>query len=239
MAVTAALLRELHRLRRQLADLRERHDRGPKQIRAHEANVKRAEDEAAKVKADATAARKAVDAKHLTLRSKEDKINGLQGKLSACSTNREYQALTEQIAADKVAMSVLEDEILDSLGKVDEFKVHVATAEQHVDKAKEEAAKVRASVDAQRASLESEMARIEAELKEKEVDLPDDFRQNYERIVRAKGDDALAEVEGDCCGGCYQQLTPNMVSHLKLAVAIACKSCGRLLYYPESEVAKK
>lgn len=234
MSVTATLLRELHRLHRQLADLRERHERGPKQIKAHEANVKRADEELNKVKGDALAARKAVDTKQLTLRAKEDKIAGLNGKLGACSTNREYQALTEQIAADKVAMSVLEDEILDALGKVDEFKVHVATAEQNVGKAKDEAARVRAGIESQRAALEAEMARLDAELKTAEVDLPEDFRQNYDRIVRAKGDDALAEVEGDCCGGCYQQLTPNMVSHLKLAVAIACKSCGRLLYYAES-----
>ena len=52
MTVTAAVLRELHRLHRQLADLRERHERGPKQIRAHEANVKKMEEEAARVKGE-------------------------------------------------------------------------------------------------------------------------------------------------------------------------------------------
>jgi hypothetical protein len=233
MSVTAALLRELHRCHRQLADLRERHERGPKQIRAHEANVKRLDDELAKVKADALAARKAVDTKQLNLRGKEDKIASLNAKLSACSTNREYQALLEQISADKVAMSVLEDEILDALGKVDDFKARVAKAEQHLAKGKEEADKVRAAVDAQRSSIETDIARVEAELKQLEVDLPADFRDGYDRVVRAKGDDALAEVEGDCCGGCYQQLTPNMLSHLKLAVAVACKSCGRMLYFPE------
>lgn len=233
MSVTAALLRELHRCHRQLADLRERHERGPKQIRAHETNVKRLEDELAKVKAEALGARKAVDGKQLTLRAKEDKIANLNGRLSGCSTNREYQALLEQIAADKVAMSVLEDEILDALGKVDEFKARVAQAEQHLAKGKEEAGKVRAAVEEQRAQIEADIARVEAELKQLEVDLPADFRQNYDRVVRAKGDDALAEVEGDCCGGCYQQMTPNMLSQLKLAVAVACKSCGRLLYFRE------
>jgi predicted nucleic acid-binding Zn-ribbon protein len=233
MSVTAALLRELHRCHRQLADLRERQERGPKQIRAHETNVKRLEDEVAKVKAEALDARKAVDSKQLTLRSKEDKIAGLNGRLSGCSTNREYQALIEQIAADKVAMSVLEDEILDALGKVDESKAHVLKAEQHLAKGKEEAEKVRAGVDAQRSLIEADIARVDAELKQLEVDLPNEFRDNYDRIVRAKGDDALAEVEGDCCGGCYQQMTPNMLSHLKLAVAVACKSCGRLLYFGE------
>ena len=41
--VSLAVLRTLHRLHRQLADLREQDQRGPKQIRANEANVARCE----------------------------------------------------------------------------------------------------------------------------------------------------------------------------------------------------
>ena len=43
MTVTAEVLRELHRIHRQLSDLRDRHQRGPKQLRASEASVKKME----------------------------------------------------------------------------------------------------------------------------------------------------------------------------------------------------
>ena len=43
MTISADVLRELHRIHRQLADLRERLDRGPRQIRAREANVTQSE----------------------------------------------------------------------------------------------------------------------------------------------------------------------------------------------------
>ena len=39
MSVTAAALKELHHIHQLLADLREKVERGPKQIRAREANV--------------------------------------------------------------------------------------------------------------------------------------------------------------------------------------------------------
>ena len=39
MSVTAAALRELHQIHQQLAELRDRLERGPKQVRAREANV--------------------------------------------------------------------------------------------------------------------------------------------------------------------------------------------------------
>ena len=53
MAVSAAALRELHRIHRQLADLRERSDRGPKQIKARESNLGRLAEELTKVQAEA------------------------------------------------------------------------------------------------------------------------------------------------------------------------------------------
>ncbi len=43
MAVTATTLRELHRIHRQLSDLRERLDLGPKQVRSRTAGVAQAE----------------------------------------------------------------------------------------------------------------------------------------------------------------------------------------------------
>ena len=56
------------------------------------------------------------------LRSGEGKILELETKLNQSSTNREYQALKDQIAADNMANSVLADEILEAMERVDGFK---------------------------------------------------------------------------------------------------------------------
>jgi predicted nucleic acid-binding Zn-ribbon protein len=40
---------------------------------------------------------------------------------------------------------------------------------------------------------------------------------------------------GEFCGGCFQQVTPNMTSQLRLSKAVFCKSCGRLLYLPDAK----
>ena len=130
MAFNAAALRELHRIHRQLSDLRERLDRGPKQIKARQATVAAAEERLAKTQAEFKAARVAIDQKQLLLKTGEGKIIDLKVKLNACSTNREYQALRDQIAADEMANSVLADEILEALEKADLFKHSIAEAEQ-------------------------------------------------------------------------------------------------------------
>ena len=121
MAVTAAALRELHRIHQQLTDLRERMERGPKQIKAREANLARLAEELTKLQAEHKAARVRSDQKQLLLKSGEEKIESLKVKLNAAASNREYQALKDQIAADQMAGSVLADEILEAMEKIDEL----------------------------------------------------------------------------------------------------------------------
>ena len=100
MSLTAAALRELHRIHQQLTDLRERLDRGPKQVRIRTAAVAHAEEQSAKAHYDIKTARVAMDSKQLLLKSGEGKIIDLKVKLNQANTNREYQALRDQIAAD-------------------------------------------------------------------------------------------------------------------------------------------
>ena len=141
MSVTAGVLRELHRIHRQLSDLRERLDRGPKQIKARETNIARLEAELAQLKADVKTARVATDQRQLLLKSGESKILDLKAKLNAANSNREYQALKDQIAADEMANSVLADEILEAMEKIDAFAPLVADAEHKLAKGREELSK--------------------------------------------------------------------------------------------------
>ncbi|MEX2140272.1 MAG: phospholipase [Pirellulales bacterium] len=233
MSLTAAALRELHRLHQQLGDLRDRLERGPKQVRVRQANVAQAEEKLAHAHAEVKAGRILTDQKQLQLKTGEAKIADLKGKLNAAQTNREYQALKEQIAAAEMANSVLADEILEALEKVDQLKLGIHEADETLAKTKEELAKAQQTVATQEETLLGERRRVEANLKEAEEALPADFRDAYNRIVKAKGQDAMAPVEGESCGGCYQNLTTNMITDLMMSRVVFCKICGRLLYLPE------
>jgi len=233
MLVAAAVLRQLHRIHQQLGDLRERLNRGPKVVKVREANVVAAEAELAQSKADAKAAKVAADQKQLLLRSGEQKILDLRAKLNASSSNREYQALKDQIAADEMAGSVLADEILEALEKIDELQKATGESEKKLAKAKEELAKGQQTNRDQEGLLLADVQRLEAELKETEKDLPADFRDAYLRVVKGKGSEAMAPVEGENCGGCHQLITANMFNSLLMNKVVFCGNCGVLLYLPE------
>ena len=233
MSVTAELLRELHRMHCQLSDLQERLDRGPRQVRAREVNVEKlqhARDEADRLVRET---KMAADQKQLDLKSGELKIEDLKGKLNACSSNKEFHALQEQIAAAEMAGSVLADEILEALERVDKLEVELSDAAKLLESGVAELEKCRATTAEDAKVVRSEMERLTGELAEAEGRLPSDARDDYRRVIRGKGADGMAAADGRICSGCGQQMTLNMQNELMLSRPVYCKACGRLLYAGE------
>jgi len=233
MSVTASALREIHRIHRQLTDLRSRLDRGPRQVRAAEAHLEGLQARTSTAKQALKQTRMAADDKQLQLRQREDRIKDLQGKLNSCSSNREYQALKEQIAADEQANSVLSDEILEALEKIDELQASVGESEEALLQESTEVETLGKKVAEDQAILQSELERITADLHQAEASLPAEIRPDYERMARARGEEALAQVESEMCTGCFQRLSPQTINVLLLGRAVFCSSCGALLYLPE------
>lgn len=233
MAVTAAALRELHRTHQQLAEFRDQLERGPRQIRAREANAAQLQTQLDESHDRVQQTQMTVDRKQLDLRSGEQRIVDLKAKLNACSSNKEYQALLEQIAAAEMANSVLSDEILDGLEKLDTLNVAVKEAEQGLAAGQQELEKTRRAIEEATQRVQAQVTQLENDLSRAEAALPTDFKIDYERVVRNKGADGLAVAEEGVCTGCGQKITLNMQNDLRLSRAVFCKACGRLLYLLE------
>lgn len=239
MNITTEALRELHRLHRQLADLHDRLERGPKQVQAADASVCHMEEELQQAKDAAKKLRIHADSKQLQLKERETRVKDLQSKLNTCSSNREYQMLKEQIAADEQANSVLADEILEALERMDELADKAKIAESHLEKARREAERVKQRVANEQGTIHADLARLQDELARAEAALPGDFKEEYRRIIKARGEQALAPVDGDCCGGCYHVLSLQVLNELYLSKPVFCRNCGALLYFSEDRVLQK
>jgi hypothetical protein len=229
------VLRTLHRIHKQLTDLKDRRDRGPRQVLAGNAGIKQREDELNKLHEELKTMRKNIDQQQLQLKSNEQKIKELDTKLNTAATNREYQILKDQIAADKMANSVLEDEIIEMMEQVDVFQPRIAAAEAVLKTTREKVAAARTVVESQSVLIEADIRRLEVELKQCEAELPDGIRETYQRLVAKRGEDALAEVVDGACGGCCQQVTMNVQANIRLLQPSFCPTCGRLLYIAEEK----
>jgi predicted nucleic acid-binding Zn-ribbon protein len=233
--VSLDVLRTLHRIHKQLTDLKDRRDRGPRQVRAGEANIKQREADAEKLREELKTMRKNIDQKQLQMKSNEQKLKELDTKLNQAASNREYQILKDQIAADKMANSVLEDEIIELMDQTDAFQPKIAEAEGLLKTTRDKAVAARQAVEVQAASIQADIVRLETELKHCEADLPDEIRETYQRLVEKRGEEALAEVVDGACGGCCQQIPVNVEASVRLQQPSFCRTCGRLLYVAEEK----
>jgi len=231
--VTTDTLRTLHGVRQQLDDLNERLERGPRVVRAHQANVERLEAELQKLRDEALALRIATDEKQNQLASGETSVAKRRQQLQASASNREFQALQDEIAAAEKTNEILEIEILEAMEKLDGFEQRVEQATAAVSKGRQEAEKAAEDVTKQEPRIRGDIERLRRQLQQCEADLPHDFRETYLRVIRHKGEDALAPVQGEYCGGCNQHVPVNMINDLLLNRPVICKACGRLLYLPE------
>ncbi len=234
MAVSTAVLRELHRIHGQLTDLRDRLARGPRSVQIHEKNVAQQQASLEAAQALVKQTKLAVDKKQLDLKSGEARIEDLRAKLNGCSSNKEYQTLLEQITATEMTNSVLSDEILEAMEKGDLQEVAVAEAKTHVEAAQVELTKCRDKVAAESKVIRADIERLEGELAASEKELPAEMTADYERIIRSKGSEGMAGSEDQVCLGCGKQITLNMQNELLLSKPVFCKSCGCLLYIAES-----
>src|SRR5262245_39425573 len=105
-------LSTMHRINRQHSDLKARLSSDPRPIQAAVLVVKKCEADLTQAKDAFKQAKMASDEKQLQLKHRESKLADLQAKLNMAQSNKEYQLLKDQMAADKQANSVLADEIL-------------------------------------------------------------------------------------------------------------------------------
>lgn len=229
MSAAALALKNLHELHMRLQEVEADLARGPKQVqfRTVALQKRKAELEAAREKLKQT--RGLADQKNLQLKTNEAKIADLKTKLNIAASNREYEILTGQIAADTMANSVLEDEILEALTKVDQVQVDVRQAEQAVKQAEVDLQNATSDAQAREPGLRERQKSLQSEVAAGEKFLPADITPQYRRAVQAFGAEALAAVEDKVCTSCYVQLTPQKIVELKSGKFMFCH-CGRLLY---------
>jgi predicted nucleic acid-binding Zn-ribbon protein len=236
MTATADALRELHTLHQRAKAIRDRLVSAPKTLAARQAAF-------AVRQADVEKARKALqDAKvgisknEHALQASQAKIDDLKVKLNSVKKNEEYKALQNQIAHDTAAMGKYEDQILQGYETIEAQGAEFARLDAEVKGVGDEVETLRKFIADQAVAQKAQLVELEAAIIAAENSIPADQREQYRRVVRQLGADALAPVEGGACLGCYTAVTAQMLNELINRDGLTfCKSCGRLLYLADGE----
>jgi len=178
---------------------------------------------------------KDIDRKELDLKTNEGEITKYNVQLNSIKTNKEYSALITEIGSKKADMSILEDEILDMMSRLEEANQGLEKATENLRSKEQSLKDLINTVDAEVKVTDTEIEKIKGEQK-KYIDLLDENSlQSYNRLSNIKGGKAIVPVIGNVCGGCSMNITTQTLNELMGSKDLVfCRSCSRILYLDEN-----
>jgi predicted nucleic acid-binding Zn-ribbon protein len=156
-----------------------------------------------------------------------------ESRLATLTSTEQYQALVKEIATHAAHIDELESQILEAMDRSEQVQRQVDAERVRVQQAvgvlEEQQRSLQADLEAARASLPEDSRARDGFLAQ--VDAP--TRAAYDRILRAKGDAALALVAGQSCGICKAVQPPQVLQALRQGggATRTCQMCGRILVW--------
>jgi predicted nucleic acid-binding Zn-ribbon protein len=229
----ASLFREIHRVRRYLRDLQEQLDRIPRQIAAHQARIQKREEELRTTQEQIKKFKVLASEKEKGIQAQQARLSRYEEQNNQVTSKKEYDALQLEIAAARTLRDKLEDEALQALTECEEREEKIPGMQQGVADARAELARYQADVAPRKTDLDAQRTQAQTELQGLEVQVPEDLRPQYRRIIVSRQADGMAAVKNGNCTACYTEIIPQAQSDLEADKFVVCGSCGRILYLPE------
>ncbi|MDR2708658.1 MAG: C4-type zinc ribbon domain-containing protein [Elusimicrobiota bacterium] len=168
--------------------------------------------------------------KEAMLESREQSIKKHSAELNSIKSNEAYKALSMEIEKAKADKSVVEDEILELLMKIDSEAVVVKTAETELKNFEQTIKSKIAEIESNVQLAKSEIEKIEKQ-RQQHLNLIDpQVLAQYERIKSGNSVDPIAFVETNSCSACGLVLRPQVLIDVKKGSnLIFCDGCCRIL----------
>ena len=171
----------------------------------------------------------------LELATKEQETKKLQAQLYSLKTNKEYQAMLQQIGVVKADVSVIEDKILSILDQTDKIK---AEAEKEKKKLQEEEKilnEQKKEIEDRIKQINDRLAQLDAQRKQVIPEIEKKIFSQYERILNNRDGLAIVTVKDNSCQGCNMFVPPQVINLIRMYERIIpCEVCNRILYINET-----
>jgi predicted nucleic acid-binding Zn-ribbon protein len=230
MPAATDTLRECHRLRRHLRDLRAEIERGPRVLKARKAALE-AERQEHKDHFDTITKLKLKQRDDEgTLKQTEMRLAKLGAQLTGISVQKEYDAKQSEIRQAKEKQDELEGAILTTIGEIEARTAAIPAVEQKWKDAQAAFAEYEKEAAERLERLAADQVASREALAKAEATLPEDVKAKYDTLVKAHGPEAIAAVKGKACQGCRMTINEQRLMEIRNGSAVACTSCGKLLY---------
>ena len=146
--------------------------------------------------------------------------------------NEEYTALGREIEHVKEAISKIEDEELEVMEEIDDYKPKIEEAKGVAEEAKVHEARALADFDEREKNIEKELVDLEKKIETMSAELDSKLVRHYEGLCETKSGNVVVGVDHGNCGGCHMKLQAQQLVDTKSGrEMVICPFCNRLLYY--------
>ena len=205
----------------------------PKEIAAVHAAIETAKKDVEAGKARLDAAKKDQRAREKDLEVVQAKRSKTEARLYEVKTNKEYSAVLAEIEEIKQEKGRVEEEILVLMESQERLTADIKDSETRFKAREAQGRQEEAALQEKLRGVEADLALVRTERAELAKQLPVPVLADYDKLLKARGGLALAQVvKPNLCGGCRMTVTPQRLQELRAQTApLPCESCGRYLYW--------
>jgi predicted nucleic acid-binding Zn-ribbon protein len=173
-----------------------------------------------------------------TLATESENIVRSEARLKEIKTQKEYLAVSKEIAAARKMKIELEEQLLQRIGQLDELKSEVAERQGNLAALEGNVATQKAEVQLKVDTLENDISGDRSARDEMVRSLPPAVVKRYGQLRESRRGVAVVEARDGNCLGCNINLPPQMYNTLfRGDELITCPHCQRMVVYrPQPQV---
>jgi len=161
----------------------------------------------------------------------QDKKSKFKEQVKLIKTNKEYNALLQEIKMQEDAIRAVEDEIIEKMELIENLQLELQEIIKEYEKEDQIIQEKKKEILKKKENTEN-LIKIKEKYRQETVNIiPDFLLQKYNKIASYKNGSAMAEVKDEICTSCNVRLRPQLWEDLKkMDQLFECESCHKILY---------
>lgn len=159
----------------------------------------------------------------------------LDEKIKITKTQKEFEVIDKNIRLNREREEELNLQIMQDKRVVEDLRAAIDDYEINMKQQEEEIAKEQERVNLELNKIKKELDELKEKESEVVLNIDEDFRYKFEKIVKNKEGKGIVAVSRGYCTGCHLVLPQEFINRVRSNDKIYfCPNCSRTLYYDES-----
>tara|TARA_Y100001936_G_C15844107_1_gene543610 strand:- start:310 stop:819 length:510 start_codon:yes stop_codon:yes gene_type:complete len=162
----------------------------------------------------------------------KQKIDKLKDQLSLVTSNKQYDALTQEIEYLKVELDEVETADLEDEEEKESLSKDLEEKEENLESLSKDLSSRRVKLEELMSESAESKSALEKTRQEKISFIDESILSRYDRVSAARDGLAVVKLEGNSCGGCGFVVPPQDVADIRdKDNYYTCDICSRFIYF--------